>query len=243
MKGVEHGLNRFQVAVGLIAVALGTAWAAGGGTAVRTVGRDAAVVVPVAAILLGVFLLLRAAVPRGMLAAPVALIAAGALWLAVWFSGGFGVSPSRIYQSIIILAGVVTAMVRFPRRISVATGVERYSSPFGRRPDEPVTEAAYKYIVRAMPLGAVHLKFGAGSFPKGARRITVDATVLFGHFKLCVPDDWEVVAGRVSLAYWIHPDGDLSRQWQNLPPKPQAGKPLVVVNLQGLGGRVSLGRG
>ena len=235
-------MNRIQVGLGLTIVALGTAWAAGGSQAVRTIGRGSAVAAPVAAIAIGLLLLLRAAVPRGMLAGPLALIAAAGLWLSVWYSGRLGISAARIAQYSVIAAGVTTAMVRPPRRISITTGIQKYFAPLGPRPDGRVTVAVHKYIVRVLPFGTITLDFDGRSFPVDADTITVDATVLLGRFELCVPKRWKIVAGRVSLAYGIDLDGTLTQKDPYIPSHTPAG-PTVVLNLQGLGGSVLLRRG
>ncbi|MGW6790238.1 hypothetical protein [Streptomyces chartreusis] len=73
-------MSRVRTAFGLLIVIAGTAWLLGGPEAVRSGGRWALTALPYALLGLGLLVLLRAAVPRGLLAAPLALILGGALW-------------------------------------------------------------------------------------------------------------------------------------------------------------------
>ncbi|MFC8662980.1 hypothetical protein [Streptomyces sp. NPDC057199] len=71
-----------RIAFGLLVVVVGTVWLLGGGPAVRSGGRWALSALPYALAAAGLLLILRAAVPRGLLAGPVVLLAGGGLWAA-----------------------------------------------------------------------------------------------------------------------------------------------------------------
>jgi hypothetical protein len=230
------------VGVGLSAVAFGSAWAAGGGHAVHVLWHDAGVAVPTALVLLGLWLLLRAAVPAGQLAVPVLLVASGMVLLLAWTGTPWGISSTRVSQYSIIAGGVLVAMLRPRERIRVKTGVERFGTPIGKRPPNQITDTASpKYIVRVFAGAHMHLDLTRAQYPLEAERIVIDATVLGGRLTVSVPSTWTLQPGRIDLAYGIIPDGDFST---DVPAAPGASREddeyPVVLNLQGLGGRVSL---
>lgn len=226
---------------GLCAVAFGSAWAAGGSHAVHALWNGAAVAVPATLILIGIYMLLRAAVPAGRLALPLFLIVLGGALLAAWARPAWGISLTTVTQYSIITGGVLVALVRLPRRVAVETGVRRYGAPLGGRPPKSVDgTAARKYIVRVLVGGEIHLDLTKAHYPLAAQRLVVDATVLGGRFVLSLPRDWTLKAGRFDLAYGIGLHGDLSTGTPALPGESRQDGYLVVLNLQGLGGRVEI---
>ncbi|MFG3288368.1 hypothetical protein ACGF3G_06095 [Streptomyces sp. NPDC048179] len=190
----------------------------------------------------GVVLVLRAAVPRGQLGAPLTLMGIGVGVLAL----RLGVPPlpdlSHQAPAALIVGGVLVALFRRRPGIGVDTGVRRCTSVL-YPPVRPrfTGTAPRKLIVRALLFGSVEIDLSGTEFPF-QDSLVVDITVLWARVDLKVPSDWTVLAGRVELTSGVGFSGDLSAPVFASPGLQMEQKPLVV-NVQGLGGIVSLARG
>lgn len=236
-------LSRIRVALGLGAVAMGTAWAIGGVAGLRDVVGVLSVAVPALLVLAGVVLVLRAAVPQGRLGGPLALMGVGVGVLALRFDVPHVPELSRQAPVALILGGVFVAMFRGPSGSGLDTGVRRCTSllyPHARPRLEG--RAPKKLVLRSLLFGVVDIDLSRCEFPLEAR-LVVDVTVLWARVDLKVPADWTVLAGRVELASGVRFDGHLSAPAFATPQPSDDEERTVVVNVQGLGGSVTLTRG
>ncbi|MDN3026885.1 hypothetical protein [Streptomyces sp. S.PB5] len=233
-------MSRIRVALGLGAVALGTAWAVGGVAGLREVLAALSVAVPTLLVLAGMVLVLRAAVPRGQLGGPLALMGVGVGVLALRFDVPQLPDLSRQAPVVLILGGVFVALFRGRSDPGIDTGVRRFTSLL-HPPAKPrmAGTAPKKLIVRALLFGRVHIDLSGCDFPLEPRMV-VDVTVLWADVKITLPPDWTVLAGRVELTSGVRFFGDLSQPvFASAQPGPGETR-TVVVNVQGLGGAVRL---
>lgn len=206
-------------------------------------GRILTADVPLALVVAGAWLALRAAVPRGALAGPLALFAAGGIGLASQHGLLRPPELQRAAPIVIVACGVIVAMSRSADPPEIYTGVGRYHAvlvPMHRKIPGPTPR---KLIVRAL-LGSIRLDLREATYPK-AYRLWVDVTVLMGRVELVLPEHWQVQAGRVDLARGVHFEGLLESAEIALPVEQHTedGKSLVVLNVLGLGGAVNISRG
>ncbi|MFD3440795.1 hypothetical protein ACFWU3_25170 [Streptomyces sp. NPDC058685] len=242
-------MDRVRIAFGLLVVVIGTVWLLGGGTALRSGGRRLLVVLPYALIAFGLLLVLRAALPRGLLTAPLALIAGGGLWAAYDLGYLGGAAGSRILPGLVIAAGAVVAL---------AGGGGR-GRP-GRAGDD-VPLRSYRSVlwpVRVKVAGAPELrKVGVGSYfgdaridlagaafasdPSGQTRhaLQVDVTVLFGRVELLLDARCVVVKGNVESSPAVH----FAEQVPVHVTPPAGTARHIVLNVLGVGGSVAVRRG
>lgn len=231
-------MSRVRVGIGIVAVAVGTAWALGGNGFLATSGRRLAELLPLLLVLGGVSAILLVVAPRGALAGPVLLISMGLLGLAVehgMLRNSFFV---HVPAFILISLGVIVAMSR-RERIKIDTGVKRFTTIFFPARRRVSGEAPRKIIVRAI-FGLLELDMSEADPSRWAARVWADVTCLVGRIELIIPKEWEVQAGRVELARHITFGGKLTRT-EFAPPTEQEDDPnknLVVVNVLGWGGVV-----
>lgn len=236
-------LSRIRVALGLGAVSMGTAWAIGGVAGLRDVVAALSVAVPAVLVLAGVVLVLRAAVPRGQLGGPLALMGVGIGVLALRFDVPHLPDLSRQAPAVLILGGVFVALFRGRSGTGIDTGVRRYTSLLYPPARPPMAGTApKKLILRALLFGTVRIDLSGSDFPLEPR-LVVDITVLWARVEVKLPSDWTVLAGRVELTSGVRFSGDLSQPVFASPLPAQGEAKTVVVNVQGLGGAVSLTRG
>ncbi|MEV7886858.1 hypothetical protein ACWD3I_23605 [Streptomyces sp. NPDC002817] len=236
-------LSRIRVALGLGAVAMGTAWAVGGVAGLRDVAGVLLIAVPALLALAGAALVLRAAVPHGQLAGPLTLMGVGIGVLVLRFDVPQLPELSGQAPTALILGGVFVALFRGRSGSGLDIGVRRYTSLLYPHVHTVLEgRAPKKLILRALLFGAVDIDLSRCEFPFEAR-LVVDVTVLWARVRLKVPADWTVLAGRVELTSGVLFDGRLSEP-AFASPQPSADEErTVVVNVQGLGGVVSLTRG
>jgi len=209
-------MSRMRIAFGMIVVIVGTAWLLGGPDVLRSGGRRALVVLPYVLLGLGVLLLLRAAVPRGLLAAPVALILGGALWAA--YAAGYlgGGATAKAWPALAVLLGVAIALGGRPTTADDTNHgpLRRYRSVVvSVRPELAQSTAPLRRITVASYLGDVRLRladvpFGpdariAGAGPP-AEVLELDVTLLFGSVAIEVDHRCAVVKGDVANTLAVH---------------------------------------
>jgi hypothetical protein len=233
-------LSRTRVTVGLLVVVAGTAWAVGGADELRRAARLALIVLPALFVVVAVIMVVRAAMPAGTAAGPVALLvlAAGLLLVAAVVFGW--VSSANLAEIVAIAVtggGMAVALSRrrthheldeIIRRRTAVLLTTAHLRIFG--------DAPMKAVVRAILGGTVHLDLSSAQHPPGEKDMLVDITSWFGRVVISVPAGWQVQAGRVELARRIQYDGALD-VWDD------AVERRVVLNIQGLGGYVGLRRG
>lgn len=245
-------MGRVRIAFGLLVVVVGTVWLLGGGSAVRSGGRWALSALPYALAAVGLLLILRAAVPRGLLAGPVVLLAGGGLW-AAYDAGVFDESSAdRIWPLVVIALGTVLSLgVRTEsRRPEEEHPLRRYRSvlvPVDRRvvtttvPLRNVTVSSYFGNVVIDLTGAEFM--GLTSANDRLRVLQADITVLFGRVELVVGPYCAVVKGNVENSPAVHFADRVAvypneREYLNDAGLRQPHR--LVLNVLGLGGSVAI---
>ncbi|MFE6177369.1 hypothetical protein [Streptomyces sp. NPDC056464] len=204
-------MSRVRIAFGLLIVIAGTAWLLGGPGAVRSGGRWAFATLPYGLLGIGLLVLLRAAVPRGLLAAPLALILGGALWAVHDVGYLDGGTAAKAWPALAILLGAAIALGGVP---AVADGVNdgplrRYRSVVMTvRPELAEPSAPLRRISVASYLGDVHLRLADVPFHPDAGMqgnpiaevLELEVTLLFGSVAIEVDHRCAVVKGNVANA-------------------------------------------
>ncbi|MFF4502294.1 hypothetical protein [Streptomyces sp. NPDC001401] len=245
-------MGRVRIAFGLLVVVGGTTWLLGGGSAIRAGGRWALSAMPYALAVMGLLLILRAAVPKGLLAGPVVLVAGGGVW-AAYNAGAFdGSAAHQILPVVVIVLGAALSL-----------GVPTQSRP--REHDHPLRRyrsvlvpVDRRVVTAGVPLRSLTVssyfgnavidlsgaEFTGFASPNDRLRVLqADITVLFGRVELVVGPYCAVVKGNVENAPAVHfadrvavypnereyLDGGGLRQPQR-----------VVLNVLGLGGSVAI---
>ncbi len=244
-------MGRVRIAFGLLVV-VGTVWLLGGGSAVRSGGRWALSVLPYALAVVGLLLILRAAVPKGLLVGPVVLVAGGGLW-AAHDAGAFSDrTTDRIWPVVLIVLGAALSLgVRTEsRRPQEEYPLRRYRSvlvPVDRR---VVTSAVpLRSLVVSSYFGNAVIDLSGAEFMGGRspndrlRVLQADVTVLFGRVELVVGPYCAVVKGNVENSRAVHfadrvaeypNEGEYMNQGGLRQPH------RVVLNVLGLGGSVAV---
>lgn len=199
-------MGRLRTAFGLLVVIVGMVWLVGGTSAMRSGGRWALSALPYMLAVLGLLLILRAAVPRGLLAGPVVLLAGGGLW-AAYDAGAFeGESVDRVWPSVVIALGVALALgVRTePGGPEDERPLRRYRSvlmPVDRRvaasavPLQNLMVSSY-FGNAVVDLSGARFQ-GDSSRDDRLRVVHVDVTVFFGRVEIVVGSNCAVVKGNV----------------------------------------------
>ncbi|QKV79743.1 hypothetical protein [Amycolatopsis sp. Hca4] len=232
-------LSSTRVAAGLLVAVVGTAWAVGGTDQLLRIGRLALVVLPVLFGVVAVVMVVRAAMPAGTAAGPVALLAlaAGGLLAAALVFGW--VSPANLTDTAAVaVTGGGLALALSRRRVHHELDAiirRRAAMLLSRKELRIVGDAPEKCVVRAVLGGQVTLNLSEAEYPPGSDGIVVDITVWCGRVVISVPAGWQVQAGRVELARRMQYDGELEVL--------KSAERRVVLNLQGLGGFVGVRRG
>ncbi|MFE2427455.1 hypothetical protein ACFXJ5_11980 [Streptomyces sp. NPDC059373] len=207
------------------------------------------IVVPALVVLGGVALVVRTAVPHGRLAGPLALACLGLAALLLRFSdSSYIVAVEQKSPTVLIAGGFIMALFRRRPVASIDTGVRRFTSVAYPHVNETFAEpntTPRKVIVRALLGGSVRVDLARASYPFVDARMVVDVTVLGGQVELVVPEEWQVMAGRVDLTYGVRFEGRLSTaELAPLLPRPEeADRRTVVINVVGSGGSVTVIRG
>ncbi|NUP14591.1 MAG: hypothetical protein HOZ81_00480 [Streptomyces sp.] len=198
-------MARLRTAFGLLVVIVGMVWLVGDTTALRSGGRWALSALPYALAAVGLLLILRAAVPKGLLLGPVVLVAGGGLW-AAYNAGVFdGRTADRIWPSVVIALGVALSLgVRTDAQVPEEDHpLRRYRSvliPVDRRvltgSVSLQTLAVGSYLGNAV-IDLSGAQFEASATDNQQRVVRVDVTVFFGRVELVVGPSCAVVKGNV----------------------------------------------
>lgn len=234
-------LSRSRVTVGLLVAVAGTAWAVGDAEGLRRAGRLALIILPALFVVLAVVMVMRAAMPAGTAAGPIALLTLAAVCL-LGAANAFGwVNAATLTEAAAIAVtggGMAVALSRRRMHHELDAIIHRRTAVLLNAEDRPIKgDAPVKSVVRAFLGGWMHLDLSAAEYPPGQRRIVVDITAWYGRVEISVPADWHVQAGRVELARRMRYYGVLDDVTQ------QEGARVVVLNIQGLGGSIILRRG
>ncbi|MFI6246793.1 hypothetical protein [Streptomyces sp. NPDC051016] len=206
-------MGRLRVAFGLLVVIVGTVWLRGGADALHSGGRWALTLLPYVFLGLGLLLLLRAAVPRGLLAAPLVLILGGALWAVHDMGYLGGGAAAKAWPGLTVLLGVVIVLGSVPA--SAADGNEgslrRYRSvvlPVRPELSRSVgSSGPLRRIAVASYLGDVRLSLADVPFSSAGSAsevLELDVTVLFGSVAIELDHRCAVVKGNVANALAVH---------------------------------------
>jgi hypothetical protein len=235
-------VSRTRIGLGLLAVAMGTAWATGGVRSLRVAVDLLVTVAPWLLLATGATMLFRAALPRGASVAPLVLIAAGGVVLAARFDAADDIRLGNMVPLILIAGGVTVAMSYHSGESEINTRVRRYTSVLFPVRKSLNGIAPDKIIVRAIP-GMIDLDLSRADYPN-AYRLVIDVTVFYGRIELTIADTWKVAAGRLDLIHRVHFSGEVSTADFADPierPEDRESR-LVVLNVQGSGGAVIVRR-
>jgi hypothetical protein len=235
-------LTRTRISLGLLTVATGVAWATGGGAALRSEALALGTAVPLLLLLGGVAVLLQAVVPPGRLAGSALLVVIAIIGLSVRYDAWRSPTAKHALPIVLIVGGTVIAMSRRRKMPEIDTRIQRYWSPLAI-PREKVTAVPHNLVVRVLPGHGV-LDLSQAAYPVTADRVVADLTVMFGSLELVLPNDWQVLAGRVALTWAVGFAGELTDAAPAVPKVAATDrkKRLIVINIVGLGGRVSISR-
>ncbi|MEU0644703.1 hypothetical protein [Streptomyces umbrinus] len=241
-----------RIAFGLLVVVVGTVWLLGGGSAVRSGGRWALSALPYVLVALGLLLVLRAAVPRGLLAAPLVLIAGGGLW-AAYNAGYLGeASAGKVWPGLVIALGATLAL-----GVRTRPAVAEEEQPF-RRYRSVLLPVRKRVAADVVPLrnvavsswfGDARIDLTAAQFigdpaPDGWHKVLeVDVTVCFGRIELVLPPRCAVVRGNVENTLAVHFADRVSVYADTETYRSAVGGVVprrVLLNVLGLGGSVAI---
>ncbi|MGC0338396.1 hypothetical protein [Streptomyces sp. SLBN-8D4] len=200
-------MGRLRIAFGLLVVIGGTVWLLGGASAVQSSGRWALSALPYVLAAMGVLLILRAAVPKGLLAGPIVLVAGGSLW-AAYDAGAFeGQTADRIWPSVVIAVGVALSL-----GVRTDSGGHEDELPL-RQYRSVLVPVDRRVVTSSVPLqnltvgsffGNAVIDLSGAQFTGDTttadarlRVVQVDVTVLFGRVELVVGPYCAVVKGNV----------------------------------------------
>jgi hypothetical protein len=235
--------HRVRVVFGIIAVGVGAVWAGGGLGALREAGMATLRILPVALVAIGLFLMLRAAIPHGRMVGPFLVLAIGVITVAIQWHGLSTALTRTAVPVALILVGLLVALldrsgrstpsslvitatsVVFPRQLRIVNGADTPS----------------KVILRCV-LGSIVVDLTETVYPRQERPVTVDVTIVGGRVELIVPLDWHVRANRIEYGHGINYVGGA-----NFPQAASAEElddidDLVVINVQGWSGVAALQR-
>ncbi|BBH69820.1 hypothetical protein ACTI_65050 [Actinoplanes sp. OR16] len=229
--------RRLRVAIGVLAVAIGATWAAGGAEALGDATLLLWRALPFAGAGAAVLLLARAAVPRGRLAGPLSLLAGCCAVIVFQLDATIRLPLNLVAPATLIIGGLLLAVGgRFaaeseasPEWIRTSVIWPSHSRLRGRAP--------VKLVLRSL-LGDISVDLTACEYPLGEDDVTVDITMLGGHLHLLLPADWHVRVGRAHLAKGIRGHGSVSRS--DPPGADEEIDKLVILNIQGFRGELRL---
>ncbi|MFI1394062.1 hypothetical protein [Streptomyces sp. NPDC020681] len=236
-------MDRLRIAFGLVVVVMGTAWLLGGGSALRSGGRWLLTALPYVLIALGLLLVLRAALPRGLLTGPLALIAGGGLWAAYDLGYLGGTAGGKVLPALVIAVGAGLALA--------GGGSGRAGEDYPLRRYRSVLLPVRRTV---MPGSTELVKVGVGSYfgdaridlssapfapdprANGRHVLQVDVSVLFGRVELVVDAACVVVKGNVENSPAVH---FAERVRVHVTP-PAGSDRQIVLNVLGVGGSVAI---
>jgi hypothetical protein len=234
-------MSRFRVAMGLLAVVVGTAWWSGALTAMVASVLDMA---PFLLLALAVVGGIRAFTPRGVLVGPVVLAVIGVVWLALRFDLVDDWGVRTLGAAMLICGGFMVALTG--RRGESAgrsepMAVRRYRAFAWPRNPEPPKIAPWKLSAAAVLAPKLTVNLTEAVFPEGFPVIEIDVTVVASRIDLVLPDDWKVALGRAHTTA-VGFDGEVDLEYPVRYPRDLAnrGELWVLVNILGVAGFVSL---
>jgi hypothetical protein len=248
-------VGRLRTAFGLLVVIVGTVWLLRGSSALHSGGRWTLTLLPYMFLGLGLLLLLRAAVPRGLLAAPVVLILGGALWMMHDLGHLGGEAAAKAWPGLTVLLGAMIVLGSVPSAAAEGNDgpLRRYRSVVVPvRPELAGARDGLRRIAVASYLGDVRLRLadipfgpeapGPGVGPS-AEVLELDVTVLFGSVAIELDHRCAVVKGNVANALAVHfadqvrvyatTEIYVDEAWPELPRR-------VQLNVIGVGGTVAI---
>jgi hypothetical protein len=233
-------VSRVRVGLGLVAVAVGTAWTVGGIASVATPARRLAELLPLLLVVGGALAILRVVVPRGSLAGPTLLVSIGLLGLAAEDGMLRKLYLHRVPAILLVAAGVVVAMSR-SEKIQIDTGVKRFTAILFPAHRHVRGRVPLKIISRAI-FGQLKLDMSQAEPSLRDNQVWVDVTCIVGRIEITLPKEWEAQAGRVELARHITFEGSLKGANATLPKRNDEDQNLVVINVLGWWGFVVIKR-
>lgn len=229
-------MNRIRIGAGLLIAVVGTLWWSG---ALPAAGATLVVIAPYLLLLWAFAAAARTIIPRGGLAGPAVLAAAGGAWLL--FRADVVNFDANVRQLAIavVLIGVLVALTGGGRD-RPHFGVQRFSSfLYGR--EFPVTGRAPSKISVLSVLFPARLDLSRTEHSDTEEiRVEIDVTVLAGRVDIVLPPMWVAETGRI-LSTGVRYNDELvhSALWT---PKDGSTGPTrtAMINVIGLGGRVLL---
>lgn len=185
-------MSRLRVVIGLLVVALTTAWWAG------ALGSAAAAVLAVATYLLvGLALVsaLRVVAPPAALVGPGLLLAAGAGWLTVRHNWLPTAELRTLAALALILGGGTVALSSRKSRWRPGLVNRHVTLLWSRR--LAVTGTAPVRLVVVSLFGSASIDLTAARFPDGVLALEIDIVVLGGRVDIRLPHGWQIGPGRV----------------------------------------------
>jgi hypothetical protein len=225
-----------RVAGGLLVVAIGSAWFAGGGSGLRTSGDAIVQMGPYILVIGGILLILRTFAARWALTGPLLVISAGAIWLMARHgyldAGTF--DRNRALPAAIVIAGALIALT--PRKENqIDTGNTRILAVLISRECVLQGMAPRRLSVSAI-LGSIRVDLASAEKSSG---MEIDLNILCGRIIIVLPPDSKpLVAGRLALARGIRFEGYIDEPLDNV----SRVNGRFVINVLGLGGVVQIER-
>ncbi|MFH8464348.1 hypothetical protein [Streptomyces sp. NPDC017991] len=245
-------MGRLRIAFGLLVVVAGTVWLLGGGSAVRSGGRWALSALPYVFVALGLLLVLRAAVPKGLLAAPLVLVAGGGLWAAYNAGHLREATAGKVWPAVVIALGAALALGARPRAAVIEDEVpfRSYRSVLLPIRRQVATDAVpLQNVAVSSWFGDARIDLSGAQFisdpaPDGGYKVLeVDVIVCFGRVELVLPPRCAVVRGNVENTLAVHFADRVAVYADTDVYRASAGGIMprrVLLNVLGLGGSVAI---
>ena len=231
-------MSRARVAIGLLAVALGTAWLSG---TFRLLPSVALALAPYILVAIALLAIARIVAPPAALIGPGLVLLAGAGWLVARSGLVPSASLADIAAGFVILGGCLLALIGRQRRWNSDLVQRHVSVLWGRYPISGRSPS--KLAVTAL-LGSVTIVIDDDvEFPPAVNAVEIDLIVFLSHVEIRLPREWIVVPGRflergLRLEGVVEPVAPVLSQ--DSIPSNLDGRKLVIVNVVGLLGGVSL---
>ncbi|MGY6026902.1 hypothetical protein [Streptomyces spinosirectus] len=199
-------------------------------------------VLPYALVALGLLLVLRAALPKGLLAGPSALIVSGGLWAAYDLGYLGGTAGSKVLPGLVIAVGTGLALAGGEaERVGEGYPLRRYRSVLLPVRRKLVTDTDLIKVGVGSFFGDARIDLSSVAFaldPRsvGQRVLEVDVTVLFGRVELILDAACVVVKGNVENSPAVH----FAEQVRVHVTPPTDAERRVLLNVLGVGGSVAI---
>lgn len=233
---------RLRIVCGLVVVVMGTAWLLGGGPALRSGGRWLLTVLPYALIALGLLVLLRAALPRGLLTGPLVLIVGGGLWAAYDLGYLGGTAGSKVLPALTITFGAALVLTGgAAAQADDELPLRRYRSVLLPVRRKVLTSTSLVKVGIGSFFGDARIDLSSVSFApdpqaQGRYVLQADVTVLFGRVELVVDAACAVVKGNVENSPAVH----FAERVRVHERPPENVERQILLNVLGVGGSVAI---